>query len=269
MPAQRGQANDNKGKEVDCAQCGSRHSIGVLALGLPWARGMHFFATEPTVIAAQPAPTPQPVASPASAAGTQPGTTVELSPAEITAAGVQVAEVRTASLKTDIDAFGRVEQPEAQLAAVSARIGGRVDKLYVQYTGERVRNGQPVADLYSPEVATAIEEYRLAEENRNGLQPVGRQLCTRTSRCAGDGKPAQAGALGNHRKADRCARKGRRTACDHLLLCLGNGCRSQGDARPICECRRHAVYRGRSQPGMDQGRCVRGATAADSPGAGG
>ena len=95
---------------------------------------------------------------------------VELTPAEITAAGVQVAEVRTAALKTDIAAFGRVEQPEAQLAAVSARIGGRVDKLYVQYTGERVRNGQAVADIYSPEVATAIEEYHLAEENRNQLK---------------------------------------------------------------------------------------------------
>jgi Cu(I)/Ag(I) efflux system membrane fusion protein len=102
--------------------------------------------------------------------GTEPGTTVELTPAEITAAGVQVAEVRTAALKTDIAAFGRVEQPEAQLAAVSARIGGRVDKLYVQYTGERVRSGQPVADIYSPEVATAIEEYHLAEENRNQLK---------------------------------------------------------------------------------------------------
>jgi Cu(I)/Ag(I) efflux system membrane fusion protein len=101
--------------------------------------------------------------------GTEPGTTVELTPAEITAAGVQVAEVRTAELKTDIAAFGRVEQPEAQLAAVSARIGGRVDKLYVQYTGERVRSGQPVADIYSPEVATAIEEYHLAEVNRDQL----------------------------------------------------------------------------------------------------
>jgi Cu(I)/Ag(I) efflux system membrane fusion protein len=101
--------------------------------------------------------------------GTEPGTIVELTPAEITAAGVQVAEVRTAALKTDIAAFGRVEQPEAQLAAVSARIGGRVDKLYVQYTGERVRSGQSVADIYSPEVATAIEEYHLAEENRNQL----------------------------------------------------------------------------------------------------
>jgi RND family efflux transporter MFP subunit len=102
--------------------------------------------------------------------GTESGTMVELTPAEITAAGVQVADVRTVALKSDIAAFGRVEQPEAQLAAVSARIGGRVDKLYVQYTGERVRNGQPVADIYSPEVATAIEEYHLAEENRNQLR---------------------------------------------------------------------------------------------------
>jgi len=62
-----------------------------------------------------------------------------------------------------------VEQPEAQLAALSARIGGRVDKLYVQYTGERVQRGQAVADLYSPEVATALEEYRLAQQNRNQL----------------------------------------------------------------------------------------------------
>jgi Cu(I)/Ag(I) efflux system membrane fusion protein len=102
--------------------------------------------------------------------GTEPGTTVELSPDEITAAGVQVAEVRTALLKSGIDTFGRVEQPESQLSSVSAWVGGRVDKLYVQYTGERVRRGQAVADLYSPEVATAIEEYRLAEENRSQLR---------------------------------------------------------------------------------------------------
>jgi len=140
----------------------------VLAFGLLGARGIHFFTIASAGVAAQPAPSPQPVA--ASSPGTQPGTTVELSPSEITAAGVQVAEVRTVTLKTDIDAFGRVEQPEAQLAAVSARIGGRVDKLYVQYTGERVRSGQPIAEIYSPEVATAVEEYRLAEENRNGLR---------------------------------------------------------------------------------------------------
>ncbi|MGA2349104.1 MAG: efflux RND transporter periplasmic adaptor subunit [Terracidiphilus sp.] len=119
--------------------------------------------------AAMPAASAGMNAAQAAQQGTEPGTTVELTPAEITAAGVQVADVRTALLKSGIDAFGRVEQPESQLGAVSAWIGGRVDKLYVQYTGERVRRGQAVAELYSPEVTTAIEEYRLAQENRSQL----------------------------------------------------------------------------------------------------
>jgi len=147
--------------------------LAILALGIAPFVKARLFAAEPAVIAARSTATPQPEADPATTSGTQPGTTVELSPAEITAAGVQVADVKTAELKTDIAAFGRVEQPEAQLAAVSARIGGRVDKLYVQYTGERVRNGQPVAELYSPEVATALDEYRLAQENRNSLHQSG------------------------------------------------------------------------------------------------
>ncbi len=139
-----------------------------LVVGLLTAREMRAVAAAANT--ASPAVSTRSDNGQAAQQGTEPGTTVELTPAEITAAGVQVAEVRTAVLKTDIAAFGRVEQPEAQLAAVSARISGRVDKLYVQYTGERVRSGQPVADIYSPEVATAIEEYHLAEENRNQLK---------------------------------------------------------------------------------------------------
>jgi len=126
------------------------------------------------VFASQPAPAgvpmqPAPARTPPDAQGTQPGTTVQLTPAEMTAAGVQVADVRTSVLKTTIDAFGRVEQPESQLAVVSAWIGGRVDKLFVQYTGDLVRRGPRVAEVYSPEVATVLEEYRLAQEHRERL----------------------------------------------------------------------------------------------------
>jgi len=144
--------------------------VAALVVGILAARELPSIAAGRATTADRSAGAAQPDAGQVTQSGTQPGTTVQLSPSEITAAGVQVAEARTATLKTDIAAFGRVEQPEAQLAAVSARIGGRVDKLYVQYTGERVRRGQAVADVYSPEVATALEEYRLAEENRNGLR---------------------------------------------------------------------------------------------------
>ncbi len=139
--------------------------VGLIA-GVLAVRTGHVFASQPAAPMqresgrAIPEPPPQ---------GTQPGATLQLTATEMTAAGVQVADVRSAVLKTSTNAFGRVEQPESQLAAVSAWIGGRIDKLYVQYTGERVRRGQRVAELYSPEVATALEEYGLAQENRGRL----------------------------------------------------------------------------------------------------
>jgi Cu(I)/Ag(I) efflux system membrane fusion protein/cobalt-zinc-cadmium efflux system membrane fusion protein len=157
-------------KKIFVMGTGAGLLVAVLVVAILVVSGHHTYAagtTSPTSMTMKPSAA---AAQPSADQGTQPGTTLELTAAEITAAGVQVAEVRTAALKTDIDAFGRVEQPEAQLAAVSARIGGRVDKLYVQYTGESVRRGQAVADVYSPEVATAVEDYRLAQENSKQLR---------------------------------------------------------------------------------------------------
>ncbi len=102
--------------------------------------------------------------------GTEPGTTVQLDPDEINAAGVQLAKVSTARLTATLDAVGRVEQPEAQLATVPARVGGRIDKLYVQFTGETIRPGQAVAEIYSPDLVASAEEYRLAIQNRERMR---------------------------------------------------------------------------------------------------
>jgi RND family efflux transporter MFP subunit len=102
--------------------------------------------------------------------GTEPGTTVQLEADEINAAGVQLVKVSTARLKMNVDSVGRVEQPEAQLATVPARFGGRIDKLYVQFTGENVRRGQAVAEIYSPDLVASAEEYRLALQNRDRMR---------------------------------------------------------------------------------------------------
>ncbi len=106
----------------------------------------------------------------ATALGTEPGTTVQLDPDEISAAGVQLAKVTKARITATVDAVGRVEQPEAQLATVPARVGGRIDKLYVQFTGETIRQGQAVAEIYSPDLVASAEEYRLALQNRDRMR---------------------------------------------------------------------------------------------------
>ena len=102
--------------------------------------------------------------------GTEPGTTVQLDADEINAAGVQLAKVTTARITTTVEAVGRVEQPEAQLATVPARVSGRIDKLYVQFTGESIRTGQAVAEIYSPDLVASAEEYRLALQNRERMR---------------------------------------------------------------------------------------------------
>ncbi|HMK28519.1 MAG TPA: efflux RND transporter periplasmic adaptor subunit [Terriglobales bacterium] len=97
------------------------------------------------------------------------GASVELTAQEQAAAGIQVETVRRRRLSDQLQAFGRVEEPETQLATISARIAGRVDKLYVQYTGQPIQRGQAIADIYSPEVSATAEEYRLALEGRRQL----------------------------------------------------------------------------------------------------
>ena len=107
---------------------------------------------------------------PAMDSGTEPGSTVELSKDEQKAAGVQISEVRRQQLTTEVSAFGRVEDPESRLSTISARVAGRIDKLYLQYTGQNVQRGQAVAEIYSPELLSASEEYELALDSRNQLK---------------------------------------------------------------------------------------------------
>jgi RND family efflux transporter MFP subunit len=103
---------------------------------------------------------------------TQAGTAVssiQLDQKEQKDIGVETIEVSRHNLQRALIAVAKVDEPETQLASISARIGGRIDKLYVDFTGQPVRRGQAVAAIYSPEVFSTAEEYRLALENRNRL----------------------------------------------------------------------------------------------------
>jgi RND family efflux transporter MFP subunit len=97
------------------------------------------------------------------------GSKIQLDQKEQTDIGVQTVEVRRRNLQRALRAVAKVDEPETQLASISARIGGRIDKLYVDFTGQQVQSGQTIASLYSPEVFSAAEEYRLSLENRKRL----------------------------------------------------------------------------------------------------
>jgi Cu(I)/Ag(I) efflux system membrane fusion protein/cobalt-zinc-cadmium efflux system membrane fusion protein len=53
------------------------------------------------------------------------------------------------------------------------KFNGWIEKLYVDFEGEQVRKGQPLFDIYSPELVTAQEEYLLALEQYRSLGQSG------------------------------------------------------------------------------------------------
>jgi RND family efflux transporter MFP subunit len=98
-----------------------------------------------------------------------PVSSIQLDQKEQREIGVETVEVRRRNLQRALIAVAKVDEPETQLASISARIGGRIDKLYLDFTGQQVRRGETIASLYSPEVFSTAEEYRLALENRKRL----------------------------------------------------------------------------------------------------
>ncbi len=76
--------------------------------------------------------------------------------------GVQTAVVEKRRLSTTVRAVGRVTYNEQRITHVNLRISGWIEDLYVDFTGQHVKKGQPLFTLYSPELVTTQEEYVLA-----------------------------------------------------------------------------------------------------------
>ena len=87
---------------------------------------------------------------------------VTLSPRQRVLANVETAAVDERMLGRTIEASGRVAIDESRLRQVSAWVGGRIDRLYVNTTGQVVSKGAPMASIYSPELVAAQQEYLTA-----------------------------------------------------------------------------------------------------------
>src|SRR5436190_9283811 len=140
----------------------------VVAVSIVIGRQYVVSRQEPTAAAAETS-LDAPAAQPDIPSSADTAVSVELNEKEQKAIGVETAEVRRQTIRKEIVAPGKVVEPETGVRTISARIGGRIEKLLINITGETVDRGQPVALIYSPEVFTAGEEYRLALENRQRL----------------------------------------------------------------------------------------------------
>lgn len=84
---------------------------------------------------------------------------IKIDPVTVQNIGVKIEDVSSRSLKKIIRTVGRVQTDETKIYSINTKIMGWVEKLSVDYTGKPVRKGEPLLELYSPELVTTQEEY--------------------------------------------------------------------------------------------------------------
>jgi multidrug efflux pump subunit AcrA (membrane-fusion protein) len=88
--------------------------------------------------------------------------TVQLSAEQIRQFGITFGTAEVRALVAETRTTGVVMLDETRIAQVSPKIGGFVERLYVNATGQPVSRGQPLLELYSPDLLAAQQELLLS-----------------------------------------------------------------------------------------------------------
>jgi RND family efflux transporter MFP subunit len=95
---------------------------------------------------------------------------IALDPATVQTMGLRTATVNRGPLRRVIRTVGTVDYNETALAEVTTKFKGWIEKLYVDATGQQVHRGEPLFEIYSPELYSAQREFLLAiDQGTNAL----------------------------------------------------------------------------------------------------
>lgn len=90
--------------------------------------------------------------------------TLQLSEHALAMASIETVAVMRRPLSRELRAVGRIEYNESSLAAITPRVDGYVERLFVNFTGVEIRKGDHLAEVYSPELLVAQQELLVAIE---------------------------------------------------------------------------------------------------------
>ena len=90
------------------------------------------------------------------------GGSVRLTSTQLRQFGITFGTVDVRTLTSEVRTAGLVTFDETKIVQVAPKFGGFVERLYVDFTGQPVRRGQPLLEIYSPELVAAQQELLLA-----------------------------------------------------------------------------------------------------------
>lgn len=97
---------------------------------------------------------------------------INLSTQKQVLANVSTIKIKKEPLMKELVSYGYLDFAEQNRKLISARFNGRIEKLFVTKTGEFVAKGQPLFEIYSPELVQAQQEYLIALDNTASIRKV-------------------------------------------------------------------------------------------------
>jgi membrane fusion protein, copper/silver efflux system len=104
-----------------------------------------------------------------------PANQIRISTEKVQKLGVRTEAAQLRVLDRVVRASGRIEPDERRVVAISPKFEGYVERLHVNVTGQVVGKGQPLFEVYSPELVSAQREYAIAMQGVGSLKDAGSQ----------------------------------------------------------------------------------------------
>jgi len=98
------------------------------------------------------------------------GPTVTIDPVVVQNMGVRVATVTEGPLSKQIRAVGYLAEAQPNIRDVNLRVSGWIEKLYADTEGMYIQKGEPLFELYSPQVLAALQELTVARRSRDAVR---------------------------------------------------------------------------------------------------
>lgn len=94
---------------------------------------------------------------------------IEMTPEAVALAQIQTTKVGGTSGSGELFLTGKIQADERENAVITAKFPGRIEKLFVTFTGEQVKAGQRLATIYSPELLNAQKELLEAHKSKTSF----------------------------------------------------------------------------------------------------
>ena len=91
---------------------------------------------------------------------------------EFVISSIPVTTIQKREEQIEIEALGNIVYDTRQVGSISARVSGRIEKLYVKYRYQKISKGQHILDIYSPELVTAQQNLLFLLKNDAGNTPL-------------------------------------------------------------------------------------------------